>query len=290
MAGCDCFLISMVYREDKMAWRSGGRLGSLKGFSRPIVLNIFFFSLEGNCLGASKYVLQYFVSGFVWVCGHVYPPDRRHKKEEEKVSGEVVLCTCISVYLRVDLLNPRGKSLFLIGPRIFFCNQGALEPKWTTGDCLWWMRLNANHSKHSNSHTSIMLSEAAWANKAAKIGHWLHLRKDQNQSAKESIAQLCRGNWSSKPMVMFHLQEKRLSPLLPPTATCHTPGLHICLQQAFSPKSSFFKLFISQNVRGHDAKTTLIQATRMGVAKCHWHHKQLLKHMLWTWWLWTWWG
>lgn len=142
IAGCDRFWLACCM--GKIRWHGGVvEDWGVKGFSRPIVLNIF-FSFEGNCLGASKYNLWYFLSGCVRVCVHIYLPDRRHKKEGGEVNGKVALCTCICVYVRGSFSNPQRKKVSFLSVLVFqggwkqssngICSRGALEPNQHPSD------------------------------------------------------------------------------------------------------------------------------------------------------------
>lgn len=95
----------MLYWEDKIARRSGGRLESLNVFFRPIVLNIFFF-LKGFALENANTTCSFFLCVCVCVCDRWV-----HKKAGEG---------CISVYVkRVGVLfESVQKSLFLICPSV----------------------------------------------------------------------------------------------------------------------------------------------------------------------------
>lgn len=110
IAGCACFWLACCI--GKIRWHGGVvEDWGAKGFLRPIVRHIF-FSFEGNCLAASKYNLWHFLWGCVWAHVHVYPPNRRHKKEGEEVNGKVVLHTYICVYVRGSFSYPvREKSV-----------------------------------------------------------------------------------------------------------------------------------------------------------------------------------
>lgn len=162
----------------------------LKGFQVQSFSTSFFCSFEGNCLRASKYNLWHFLSGFVWVCAHVHQCVRKHKRDERQrwADGKVVLYTCIRVYVRGSFWYPsREKSVsylslcFKEGMKAIFkwhlqsrstwTQSAPVRSKWTTGEFLWWPKLNANHTKHSHSHTSIRLP----GNKNAETEQRRHL-------------------------------------------------------------------------------------------------------------------
>lgn len=158
------------------------KTGELKGFSKPIVLNIFF--LFWRELPWSKQI-QFAVFSF-WVCVHVYPLNRRHKKEGDEVDGKVALCTCICISVRGSFSNPGRKKVCFLSVLVFqggmkaifkwhlqsrstWTQSAPVRPKWTTGKFLWWRKLNANHTKHSHSHTSIRCAHIVWGNKSTKL-------------------------------------------------------------------------------------------------------------------------
>lgn len=158
-------------------WRDRG----VKGFSRPIVPNIFFLFWR-ELPWASKYNLWYFLSG--WVCACVYNClTEGIRKKGKRYTEKVELCTRMSVHARgrfwysqreksVSYLSlcfkGRGmKAIFKwhLQSRSTWTQSAPVRPKWTTGEFLWRRKLNANHTKRSHSHTSIRHSHAIRGNK-----------------------------------------------------------------------------------------------------------------------------
>lgn len=206
----------------------------------------------------------------------------------EEVNGEVALCMCICVYVRWRFFcfPQREKSVsylslcFKGGMKAIFewhlqsrstwTQSAPVRPKWTMGEFLWlWRKLNANHTKHSHSHTSIKHSHMVRGNKSTKIGHRLHPWRDGKQTLLQSeqhsfvVATGQKGcgyeaNHTGAATALIRCPKRCLSPLCFP----HDCWWHSCRDVLLYPLISsivhkVLQAFISLNIRGHVDKKRL---------------------------------
>lgn len=123
----------------------------------------------------SLWARQLCVCVCVCACLYICLTEGRRKKGKRYME-KVALCTRVCVHVRGRFSYPqREKSVSYLSlcfkgrgmkaifkwhlqSRSTWTQSAPVKPKWTTGEFLWWRKLNANHTKCSHSHINQALS------------------------------------------------------------------------------------------------------------------------------------
>lgn len=306
----DCFWLACCI--GKIRWHEGvvEDWGVKRVFKTNRFQHLFFFPLlKGIALEqANTICCSFFLC--VCVCVHVHLADRRHKKDSGKVSGKLPSWTCICVCLTGNFSNPQRKVCFLsvlvfqewgrgvkaifkwhLQSRSSWTQSAPVRPKWTTGQISWRRKLNANHSKHSHSCTSIRLSHTVWGGKWAKIGQWLegckitHTPRGHSAALLQQQMQQTCGYWGSSHGWQPQQHTTGCSFVSPPekelishdcwwqfSGMCRP---HILLHTTLSsPSSQGFSLLFSESQKSWCQGNSY---SGHQDAKCHWQHDDCWK-------------
>lgn len=145
--------------------------GELKGFPRPIVLNIFFF-LKGFALEDANTTCSIFLQCVcMWLAESGYTRKQGRGVLVSMWKGVFLNLYKKACFLSVLLFQGGMKAIFRwhLHSRSTWTQSTPVRPKWTKGEILWWRKLNVNHTKHSHSCTWIRCSHMDWGNKSSKI-------------------------------------------------------------------------------------------------------------------------